>query len=272
MRYRYPIALVILLMGLLSTATTAEARSFWSETGDTDLLKLEILHPALDYLNDLTIMSNVFYLSGRYAVGGGMCLAWELPYARWSFEDADETESAIGNFYLGVEDVDAESVTLFDLGVRLPTAPEDEAVVYLGAYSDWVDRLEAFRPEIVSVTVGTTFRAVSRDATSFSLRLAPTLWHDAGDDDDSTEFFVLYGARYSFETASSSVGMGFSGRLWLSATNGDFSERTFHQLGFFANLRTGRWRPGFQVRVPMDEDMRRIVDPIFSISLGVVTD
>jgi hypothetical protein len=56
----------------------------------------------------------------------------------------------------------------------------------------------------------------------------------------------------------------------LLATEGDldFGERTFHQLGMFANLLLGRFQPGAQLRIPLDEDLSDLINPSVSLSLG----
>jgi hypothetical protein len=64
-------------------------------------------------------------------------------------------------------------------------------------------------------------------------------------------------------------GGGITGRMITTGDAGGFDERSFHQFGFFANYSFGSLMPGFQIRFPLDDNIRAMgVNPTYSLSLG----
>jgi hypothetical protein len=123
--------------------------------------------------------------------------------------------------------------------------------VFVGQTADLVDRWEAFQPDILSIHGAVNYRSRTTPGLGLRLRLAPVLWIDTGD-----------------ALSKVSAGAGFSGRLLATEGDLDFGERTFHQLGMFANLLLGRFQPGAQLRIPLDEDLSDLINPSVSLSLG----
>ncbi len=263
-----------LIVALVWTASTLQptslsAQSFWLEPLDDRALYLEALKPSFED-RDLTFASSAWYLSARWAVNENVRLVGELPFAHAAFKDFDDTgENAIGNPYAGVEFGGANTQSFGEFGVRLPLASEDNLATETGAFTDFVDRFEAFLPDILSLVLAGNYRYTSPGGFALRARLAPVLWLDTGDTlADDTELWVLYSALAWYEGDIIGAGGGLSGRFLATEGDLDFGERTFHQLGLFANLTLGRWMPGLQLRFPLDDDLREIIDTVLSLSLG----
>ncbi|UCC49860.1 MAG: hypothetical protein JSV41_06815 [Gemmatimonadota bacterium] len=136
---------------------------------------------------------------------------------------------------------------------------------------DFVDRWEAFWHEILSLHSAFNYRYSGPTGLVLGFRLAPVLWMDTGDAlRDDVELFALYGAHAGYEVANFAVRGGFSGRAHITEEDYDnLGERTWHQFVLAASYGLGRWWPGVQIRVPLDEDLSDAIDLVFGLSLAV---
>lgn len=269
------------LLTLLSVAwlacvllpASAAAQSLWLVPHSDRAVYLEILKPSFDDGDDFTFTTSALFLSGRFAVGDNMVLVGEVPFANAGVdvEDFDESESAVGNIYLGAEFRGTDSPVFGELGVRLPLTKDPDYFGEVFWYMDSVDRWEAFLNDIASVHAAFNYQYKAPSGLGIRGRVAPVLWIDTGEGPiaDDVEFFALYSAQAWFEAANVAVGGGFSGRALLSEGDLDFGERTWHQFVLAGSFGLGRWWPGVQIRLPLDEDLTNVLDVVFGLSLGV---
>jgi len=252
---------------------TVAAQSFWLEPAAPVEVNLEILKPALKGA-DLGGSSLVYYLSLRGQVGTTTAVVFELPYANFSHEAdqyyPDYSDNTVGNPSIGLEMGPQGDGWRGEVGVRLPTASSSNAAATMGALTDFVERTEAFLPDVLSFRAGANYRSVAPTGFAFGARISPLFWLGTGDRAEmDPELWVLYALRAGYEGKSVAAGAGLSGRYLVTAEGGaDFGQRTFHQLGLYTNLNLGGWGPGLQVRVPLDEDLTDDFDPVFSLSLS----
>jgi len=278
MNWRRGILVVLLsFLGAYLNANEILAQSIWLEPLGDKEINLEIIKPAFNedgYLDaDFTTFTLTYFLSGRFAFGENSRIVGELPLAHAATDDGNDSDTAVGNLYLGAEFGQVRSGIQGDVGVRIPTASTDNIASIVGAFSDYVDRVEAFLPEVLSVIAAGKYKYRSSEGVGLGVRLAPVLWIDTGDGGgDSTELFVLYSLMAWYESEVVGIGGGFSGRFFATVSDADFGQRTNHQLGVFANLTLGRWLPGVQLRVPLDEDLKDLLATEISFSIGVKLD
>ena len=181
----------------------------------------------------------------------------------------DDSENTLGNPYFGIELHGNNSPLYGEIGVRLPLAPdtdENEAAI-VGLFTELVDRAEAFISDAIPISGAINYR--HKNPTGFVLRLrgGSALWIETGEGDE-TELFLLYSVQAGYESSKFNFIGGFTGRWWLNE-DGDFGERTFHQLGLAANVAFGVARPGISFRVPLDEDMTDILDIVYGLTLSL---
>ncbi|MEX2282176.1 MAG: hypothetical protein WEE89_06810 [Gemmatimonadota bacterium] len=74
--------------------------------------------------------------------------------------------------------------------------------------------------------------------------------------DNRNELLLTYGFEPVYRAASLRVGARFLGRYYATI-DGDFGERSLHEVGWFADFAAGRLRPGLHLRFPIDEDYFR---------------
>lgn len=102
--------MIIVLLAVVSGAGSAIAQSLWLEPQAGKGIALEFLPPAFKDA-EFSTFTRTLYLSTRLATN---------EKARFMFE----------------------------FGVRVPTAPEDNDAILVGAFSDYVDRFDFWRPGI----------------------------------------------------------------------------------------------------------------------------
>ncbi len=275
-RKRQYLILFTLAIAVSLAITPLKAQSIWQDYTARTALFLEILKPEYDNGEDFSFLTSVSFLSARVPVTRNMIFVGELPYSyiNWDIPQGPDlgSQQTFGNPYFGIKLDLGRNPLFFEIGVRAPlTADVDgdnEVATFNGYMTDFVDRAEAFAPDAIPVTG--FFNYVFRSRTGFSLRLrgGPAFWIASGDREDS-ETFILYSAQIWYDAGKINFGGGFSGRYFASADDGDFGERSTQQLTFGLDIILGIFRPGVQIRIPMDEDYKDILNVVFSITLGI---
>ncbi len=270
MRRRYPAVFAFLFLGVsIFAAGDTVAQSPWIEPHGRNELNLEIVKPPFKEA-DFSTFTRTLFLSTRLKTGRNSNLVIEVPFAYVGEEDGDESEKAFGNIYIGAEMGSPTSGFQFEFGARAPTAPKDNSALIVGAYTDYVDRFESFFPEIMSFVVGGRYRYRTPSGFALHTRLAPVVWVDMGDGlQDGAEMWVLFSVQAMMVTERASFGGGFSTRTLLSEDELDPGEQMTEQLGVFCNLYLGRWRPSLQIKIPMDDRIKEVLETQFCFSIGL---
>jgi hypothetical protein len=253
-----PLPRAAVLAALLATATcasTAHAQSIWLDRTHAKTLHLELAKPQLDFVDD-GFFTFAGFLSARLPLGQGIAFVGELPMATMSVDEGllfgEEASTMVGNPYLGVETREVGSGGWFEFGLRPPLASEDEFALFAGLTAD-VDRWEAFIPNAFFVRAAAHWRDDPRDdGIGADLRVAPSVW--IPEEDADTELFATYGAQVLLHSPQARGGAGLSGRWLVTEDDGDFGERSTHQLDIAADFLRGSVRPGLIVRIPLDDD------------------
>jgi len=273
-QHHFPTTILSLII-LVITITPVNAQSIWQDYTARKTLTLEILKPDYDE-GDQSFLTSAIFLSARAPITRNIIFVGELPfsYINWDIPHGPDlgSKQTFGNPYFGLE-IDLHRVPLFfELGVRAPlTADTDEEngeATVNGYLTDFVDRAEAFGPD--AIPISGFVNLVFESYTGFSLRLraGPAIWIATGDRDES-ETFILYSAQAWWDFGSVRIGGGLSGRYIASEDDGNFGERSTHQLGFGLDLSLGIFTPGIQVRIPLDEEYKDVLDVVFGVSLGI---
>lgn len=271
------IVLAVVLLAVVMVGGPAQAQSIWLEPPSATDVNLEIVKPAIK-MTDLTTFSLIYYLSGRFAVGSNTQLVAEIPFAHYAqanptilgpFTRPAEADNAFGNPYLGLNFGPPRDGWQMELGVRLPMAESDKRATGMAALGEFLERSEAFLPEVLTIVTGANYRSKAATGATFRARLAPIVWIGTGDNAEmDPELFILYALQAGYENRTVAVGGGLSGRFIVTGDDLDFGERTLHQLGIYGNFDFGGWGPGLQVRLPLDNDMTSLLDPTVSLSIS----
>ncbi len=263
-------------MMVLFIFSSLRGQSIWQDHTTWEGITIEFLKPNYVDEEDLSFLTSVTFLSARFPVTRNIVFSGELPfsYVNWDIPQGPDlgAKQTFGNPYLGLEFHLRQTPLFFELGARVPlTAGIDdengEATVN-GGLTDLVDRAEAFATDAVPVSGFVNYILSSRTGFSLRLRGGPSFWFASGDREE-TETFILYSVQAFYETGILRFGGGFSGRYLATADNGDFSERSLHQLTFGVDIILGMFRPGAYIRIPLDEEYKEMISSVFGISLGI---
>ena len=245
------------------------AQSNWLSADGNPPVSVEILKPDT-YYEGTTFLSTVWFLSGRAPVSDNVSVQIELPvvffkedegqvyygYEPYGYIADPVSETLIGNPYLGIRVDSPEGRWYGQIGGRIPVAPDDKwYAASLGMRADF-DRREAFIDDLLMIGGRLGGRLNDRFSSKVNLFAGPTFWIPVGDaKGEDTEMFLDYGLQFWMQSEVARVGAGITGRWILTGEGGNFAERTIHQFGFAANFGSGSFRPGFHIRVPLDNDL-----------------
>lgn len=278
----YVVVSVIISAASLPVTSTLFAQFIWLDQMGDKALAIEILKPTFAGNDDVTFLSSAIFISGRFALREDLRLVAELPFAHARVDvvvldfinpqpiKESESETIIGNPYIGLELRKAGSPVFGELGVRIPITPDDKSIASaIGRFADF-DRMEAFAPDVFTVLGRINFQSTSASHVRIRVRGGPTLlFNSEGFLEDDTELLLDYSAQVGYVTQKVSVMGGLTGRLFATQTEGDFGERSVHQLGASATLISGQVQPGIHLRIPIDDDLDDILDFVFGLNLSV---
>jgi len=265
------------MAGELFDSTPLSAQPNWLTESKKTSVTLELIKPNFDGEDVLTLATSVLFLSARGPVSETNRMVVELPIAHVGFVKLNELveETLLGNPYFGFEFGLSDSPTFFELGFRLPLAPDDmEYASSVGILSDF-ERLEAFAPDLLLFTGGVNYQQRNASNIVFRLRSGPSLWvfsSNEDEDDPEDEIWLDYSVQVGYENDSFSVLGGLTGSYWVTQGNDDEIDRTVHQLGVAASLIHGKLRPGVHFRLPLnsgDDAILAGLDFVFGLSLGL---
>jgi hypothetical protein len=255
------------LIAALLTAAPASAQSIWLDREPRPSVLVEILFPSFEGA-DTDFPTWAWFAGTRLPTGDAMSFVAELPYSRG--EVGGDSESSIGNPYLGMEYAPRPTGPRVELGLRAPLASDDDILpVIVGFYSD-VERQEAFIPDLVTVRLGVHYRhaATPDSRIAWDLRLVPSVWIPT-ESDAENEGFLGYGGMVRYEGDDVRFGGGLTGRWNMTSDGGDFGEASFHQLDLAADFLRGPVRPGLQLKLPLDDSLD-LVDTVFGLSVTIL--
>jgi hypothetical protein len=227
--------------------------SQWLDGRSEKPLALEILKPNFEGDVNTTFATQALFLSLRYALSPKVVLIADVPFAHYGMDGSTDTESSIGNPYIGIEARGEDSPVSGEFGIRLPLVSGENSVQLAGAFAD-IGRWGAFWEDVVPISAMVNARWRSRQGVVTKLRVGPTLWASTGGDTD-TEFLLDYTAQIGYEGERGSVIGGFTGVMILSEEEGNLGERTLHQLGVAG--------------LPLDEFMRDLHDVVVGLHVSI---
>lgn len=266
-----------LFLGLCNSAR-AQINHYLPSTNPQ--LVFEVMKPNLSDVQGVKTLSSVWFFNANLPLGESrMVFLSEIPISYYDYEvdpffGSFESQLLFGNILVGLEfRGDEELIGGFGhLGVRLPTASEENfsATIY-GLFTDY-DRFETFIPNQLSILGGGGWRLrFSEASTSNSqlhigftgLALIPT---EGGGD---SEVFAKYYGQFWYLSQFVGLGFGLSGIMLLTESGLEFGERVENQITFNFQYRANSVKPGAFLRVPLGDEIKQLVDFVAGINLTV---
>jgi hypothetical protein len=266
------VALALTLGGAGTSA--ASAQSLWMPRDRESAVMLELLKPSFDTVDE-DFTSFAGFLGFRSTPKSNVSVALEASMARIGYDEFDPfsgitssvSSFSLGDIYLGLEYGNSAGPFFGEMGVRLPTSSESEGDARLtGVLSD-LTRWEAFLSKTVTFQGAGNFRKVASNGLYYRLRLSPTLAvpTQAGLD---PELFFVYSGQFGVERPQARLGVGLVARTLITESDLTFSERTETQLDGHVDLGAGSFRPGVEVKVPLDDQLNDFTPVTVGVSFS----
>jgi hypothetical protein len=247
----------------------AQAQSYLLPGTPEKGLWLEVSHPEVEAF-EVTVPSTAWYASARYPVAQRFWGVAEIPFAYGKVDGPAIPEleggTVLGNPYVGMEYAASDRIRV-EAGVRLPLTTADDLSFgdVVGFLADPL-RGEAFMQDVVPLSSAVTFSHSLDSGVKLQARSGVTSMIWRGDDELGETVTALdYGILAHYPRGLARFGGGLTGRWDVSAEEDGFSENSLHQLGLNGDYQFGRFRPGLNLRVPLDKEYRDLV----SASVGV---
>ena len=266
---------LFLAAGLCSMVS---AQTLWLDNGHEQRFTLEFNRPSLEESDFADISVYTMFFNMHLPLGNTTDLVGTVPvaYSSISYSDFfgneyDESETALGNIYAGLEIHRKDAPTMWEIGLYLPTASSENSAVSDGLIVEWVDRPGAFAPDYLIANALINVLQTESSGLDWRFRAGPSFWFSTGDRSDGTEIFMQYGGKIGFKTRQAGFFIGLNGRWWQTQDNLDgFSEQTFHQMALSAHIGNRPVQAGVIIRLPLDEDFSDAYNYILGLSLSLI--
>lgn len=272
------IHLVVLFVGIFFSFLDVSAQPIWLDQSINKSISLEALKPIKKNTHFFT---STHFLSVRLPLAEQWVFVGELPfsYFKTNFSRGRNTsDSKLGNPYLGIEFYREDSPLFIEAGFRLPLVGAEDNATRFGQLTD-ADRLEAFAPDAITVLTTLNFQHTYPSAVFFRLRSGPSILFSTGDGGSilltdpasagESEVFLVFSGQLGYAGKKVNLSGGLTGRLVVTE-EGDFGRRTYLQLGLNARFNLGNFRPGVHVTIPLEDDLKEVVDLIVGVNFGLL--
>lgn len=260
-----------LLFGLIFLPAVLDAQSIWTEHQPGRSLTIEYMRPNYSEPSS-SYGSFILFFTGRFPAWERTHFIVDLPIAYESWESniqfRGDSNLTVGNPYLGVEILGADSTSFAEIGFRLPIATDDSfwGARTVGILTDY-DRQEAFYSDLFMVSVmGNHLVDLPFDRSFLRIRFGPNFWFGYG----SIQLQFDYSLQGGYRLDRFTITTGFSGRFHASGYGGgDLAERTVHQFGVAGSMNIGRFQPGLYMRIPIDQHLSESTDYVLGLNVGI---
>ncbi|MDX1430778.1 MAG: hypothetical protein R3282_10840 [Rhodothermales bacterium] len=259
------------IVALLATTMVRQSSSQtrWLPPRNYNSIVLEVIKPSFES-SGTSFWSSAAVLTGQFGVGAesNTFITVDFPISHLGVDGGD-TETAIGNPYVGVTILDANNPVIYEAGVRLPIASENLGAI-TGTVADF-DRFEAYTPDNLSITGSLIYFPSRSGDWVLQTRMGPTVLYNTGDPgelDARADLFVNYSLNTWYFTGALQAGFGLSGRL-LITDDASLSDRIAHQVGAAAQYDFVSVIPGVHIRLPLDDSLSDVVDLVFGVNVTV---
>ena len=267
--YTTVVFVIFLIFGLQSRSS---AQSVWVDKEEgVSAVGIELMIPSLsdEYSTDFPTSALVLY--GRFWAGDNIRIDVDLPISHVSVNEGDLNETDIGNPYVGAGFVNTENGVSFDIGIRLPLAPNfnvsnpnDNLGLFTGLLVENYN-IGKYAPETFSITSQVKYRWQNSSGLIVKVGGGPDVIFPP--DDADAEILLNYHSQLLYGTEDLRIGAGFTGLLIVSESDISFGDRTIHELGIISAYDFGNVEAGAYLRVPLDEEISEDLNLVLGLNL-----
>jgi hypothetical protein len=272
-KHRFIAAGAGLLLVLSSQSLPAQTFLLQTPPEEKANVGIRFMRPNFAEDSGLSTFSGTYDLYVNVPVGAKLNLVGSLPFSNVDTDrDAGESESDIGNLYIGLQARGGSSSTHrtnVSVGVFLPTAPDDNFSTFiLGLLTNFYE-LQRSIPNTLTLYGNFAYRYHQTNGALFGLELGPQFFIPTGDDEGDVEIFAHYGLAGGFQASHVAVVAELLGLGILSEDVEDFGDRFTHAVAFGAQLTGLPVRPGIFYQIYLDKDLNEDIDGVLGIKIEV---
>jgi hypothetical protein len=217
-------------------------------------------------------LSGSVFLSGRYSLKKNKNITFiaDFPIAHGNIDDTiitNGSETIIGNPYIGTEFDIPSTPIYFQLGLRIPLVPDDNAVAKIaGIYSDF-DRSEAFMHDIFPIYGAVNFNTVSENKILFAARGGVNVLFnsDTINFESDPSLIVDYNFQTGYIDKQIEVILSAVGRYDVSSGTLYPEKRSLIQYGLSVIVPVNNIRPAISLRVPGNDRSGDVINYVIGL-------
>jgi hypothetical protein len=256
---------------LLAQTTIVFPQPIFFNDSPAPSIALELQKP--NYDEDLDISGLGFFVNLHARLSNRTKLLVEFPYFHYEENTpfGDFSQSSIGNIFVGIKTGGLTGDTYFEGGLRLPTADEDNGgALFTGVLSE-IPRMEAFIPDYFIMKGLFGYQTPSERGMTGRVKIGPSLWFYTGDIEsvDSHELFLHYSAHAWYKSEKVNFGGGLSGIFVFTEDDLSFDGPTEPMIDLGLSFNLDQVEPGLQLRLPLSDDYRDLLDYTISFAVEV---
>ncbi len=250
------------------------AQSFYLNPLYPSLITLQALKPNFDGPDNTTFTTAAYFLNYKIRLNAAIDIIGDFSLAHFADNGSlgfSSSQTSVGNPFLGLRVHGRNSHLSGEFGLRVPVVSSSKfAAAAVGLVSDF-DRFETFLAHWLPVSANLHYTNRFSRGVSVLAKAGGTFLINTDKDpfEDGSEFYLQYAFGLRQRSRRVMAMIAFSGRLHVTESNLDFGQRTFHQLGFSADLLFKRISPGVEVRLPLDRDLTTILDFVAGVRITV---
>lgn len=259
-------------VALLCSLTSLQAQSPWLNNSGPSYFSFEFSKPSFADGVDLNFFSGVYDLSGSVQMSKKSELIVDIPIAHFGLKDNDfdvDSETTIGNIYLGIRTGDRASAVRGEFGVLLPTASDkNQLASTIGVYTLPNQEL-GFAPNLWGLKAKIRAEDLINDNGLFYRGHGGLTYGNFSNDvSDLTILYLDYLAQIGVRSNGGFAGvLGLSGRTALNDDSKyDDDDSSSFLFGLGISYRTNNFEPGLTIKLPLDDPYKEAVDNVISVS------
>jgi hypothetical protein len=248
-----PPGVLTLVLALLPMPGTAAGQSaVFPESEPREWARMEAGRPGLENVDGASVLSAAWFLTLYLPIPGDVVMVLDLPVAYLHRDH--ESVTALGNPYVGARLQFPDGViTEFEVGVRLPLAPETNAAMSYAMWADLADRGEAFQHRALPLVLRAVRSFGLGGAAELNLAAGSIWWLMAGPDHTEQNAFLTYSGQLRGQVGRLHLTGGASGRYLALGSAIPALTGTTGQASGSADIDLHGVRPGIFVVVPLSE-------------------
>ena len=275
------VIIITILLGFWSKTTSLLAQSIWLPQSDVNSITIEALKPNFDSEFGFSTASAAIFLSGRFSIKENVFFIVELPFVHSNrdeikivnpatgeifFQIDPESETMIGNPYIGFEFHRTGSRIFTEVGIQAPIASDDKPdAAQFGVSADF-DRIEAFAPHLLKISGKINYYNKNSSNVVVRLRGGPTVWIPTEEGD--AELLADYSAQVGYVGKQISIIGCLTGRMIFTESDIYIGEWTFYHFVAAAFLFSAALHTCIIVKSQYVEPSSYISD-VFGVTLAI---